>query len=242
MSETDTEGRAGPGFPSTCWSRIQADGDDAALETLARGYWRPIHAYLRRALRRGDDEARDLAQDFFVWMIETGFVRKADPARGRFRAFLKTALRRYVTDGDRRRAAAKRGGGRRFVPLAGGESDSVAFELPANDRAPDAILDDAWRAEVIVTALQRVEERLARDGRSVVYAVFRDYFLDPQDGVDYAAVAARHGLSNADVSNHLQRAKALYRAELRAAVADTTQSPGDLEEELAWLLGPRGPR
>lgn len=224
-------------FPSTCWSRIRPEGDadEAALETLARGYWRPIHAYLRQALRRDDDEARDLTQDFFVWMIETGFVRKADPARGRFRAFLKTALRNYVTDGDRRSAASKRGGDRRFVPLGG--DDSAAWELPSNERAPEVILDDAWRAEVISAALRRVEERLTRDGRGVVFAVFRDYFLDPQDDVDYAAVAARHGVSTVDVSNHLQRAKALYRAELRAAVADTTQTPKDLAEELAWLLG-----
>src|SRR5262249_30986876 len=116
-------------FPSTCWSRIEQD-TTAALETLAQRYWRPIHAYLRRALSRNDADARDLTQDFFVWMIETSFVHKADPARGRFRAFLKTALRRYVDDQDQRARALKRGGGRRFVPLAGDDPTATAYEPP----------------------------------------------------------------------------------------------------------------
>jgi RNA polymerase sigma-70 factor (ECF subfamily) len=227
-------------FPSTCWSRMEADAP-AALEVLAQRYWRPIHAYLRCALRRSDADARDLAQDFFVWMIETSFVHKADPSRGRFRAFLKTALRRYVGDQDARARARKRGGGRRFVPLASDDPTTTALELPSGDRTPDQVLDDAWRAEVIAQALARTESELAARGQERVFAVFRDYFLDPADGVDYAAIAARHGITTTDVSNWLQRAKATYRAHLRALIADTVHGGRDLDDELAWLVR-RAPR
>jgi RNA polymerase sigma-70 factor (ECF subfamily) len=227
-----------PRFPSTCWSRIAADDDGAglerAMETLARAYWRPICAYLRGALRRSDEEARDLTQDFFVWMIETGFLRKADPGRGRFRAFLKTALRHYVTDRARAQAARKRGGGRRFVPL----DEELGLPAAAGG-APDEILDAAWRAQVIRRALAGVQEEFEARGRGVVFAVFRDYFLDPDEGVDYRALAARHAITTTDVSNHLQRAKALYRERLRAELAETVATNADLEGELAWLLEPR---
>jgi len=236
-------------FPTTCWSRIlpagpregedgQGVGDAArereALELLAARYWRPIHAWLRRGLRRADDEARDLTQDFFVWMLETGFVGKADPSRGRFRAFLKTALRHYVADADRRARAGKRGGGLVVLSLDGA---GEPFPVPSAERTPDEVLDDAWRAEVVAAALADVEADLARSGRSVVFAVFRDYFLDPDEQTDYRSVAARHGVTTSDVSNHLRRAKQLYREHLRARVADTVAGPADLRAELAWLLG-----
>jgi RNA polymerase sigma factor (sigma-70 family) len=219
-------------FPTTCWSQVRP-GSEAGLQTLARLYWRPVRAYLRTALARTSEDAADLAQDFFVWMIETRFLEKADPSRGRFRAFVKTALRNYVADGDRRARAAKRGGSARIVPIDAG----AAPDPPSTALAPDEALDAAWRAECVERARAAVEEELRREGREVVYAVFRDYFLDASDEADYRALAERHGISTVDVSNHLARAKKLYRAKLRAVVLDTVRSPEDLEEELRWLFG-----
>ncbi|MEM7203496.1 MAG: sigma-70 family RNA polymerase sigma factor [Planctomycetota bacterium] len=241
MHQRPTATDVGHGFPSTIWSRIlpgEASGERtaAALESLARRYWRPIHHYLRRAMARDDDEALELTQSFFVWIIDTDFLHKADPSRGRFRGFVKAALRNYVADRDREHRTHKRGGDRRFVPLAGGGTDSGAWQLPADEQTPDKILDAAWRTEAIGLAASRLEALLERSGRAVVFAVFRDYFLDPADGVDYRQLAERHGITTVDVSNYLQRAKLLYREQLRAVVADTVDNRVDLDDELAWLL------
>jgi len=227
-------------FPVTSWGRLRPGAGDpaheeAALAALAERYWRPIHAWIRAALGRRDEEARDLTQDFFAWVLETGFLRKADPGRGRFRSFLKTALRHYVTDADRERQARKRGGGRRLVPLQGEGDDE-----PADPRArtPDELLDAAWRSELIRTALARLEEELRREGRERQFLVFRDYFLDPGEATDYRSVAAAHGLTVTDVSNVLARVKERYRAHLKEAVRDTVDDPTELAGEIAWLLGP----
>lgn len=226
-------------FPTTRWSQIRpgaaSDGEReaAALESLAQQYWRPIRAYLRTALAQSSEDSSDLAQDFFVWMLETGFLGKADPSRGRFRAFVKTALRHYVADGNRRKRADKRGGERRFVPI---DAPSV-LDVPDASLPPDEALDATWRADLVARALARVEDELRRDGRDVVYAVFRDYFLDAAPDVDYRVLASRHGISTVDVSNFLARAKNLYRSHLRSIVLDTVQGPDDLDEELRWLFG-----
>jgi RNA polymerase sigma-70 factor (ECF subfamily) len=231
-------------FPSTCWSRIRvgsAEGDERrALETLAQAYARPIVAYLRRALARSGDDAADLAQDFFVWAIETGFLGKADPARGRFRAFLKVALRHYVADQDRQERAQKRGGGARFASLDAGEEELL---LTSPDPTPEEALDAAWRAALVEGALERARLELERRGKGLAYAIFRDYFLDRSSGTDYRALAARHGTTPAGVSNHLTSAKLVYRAELRALALETVRSSADLDLELAWLVNepPRGP-
>lgn len=57
------------------------------------------------------------------------------------------------------------------------------------------------------------------------------------DELDYAAVAARHGVTRVDVSNYLMHAKRRYRATLRDLVAETVTDAGALRDELDWLLG-----
>ncbi len=211
-----------------------------AWETLAREYAEPIRAFLRRALGREASAAEELAQDFFAWMLESRLLDKAEPARGSFRAFLKTALRRYVLDADRRARARKRGGAHRNEGLY--SADGTAREL-VDPRAedPERALDEAWRSELVASALAQVEAKLAADGRNRVFEVFRAYFLDPAPEVDYRAIAERFGIKTTDVSNDLVRAKQLFRQALERRVRETVVDPIELREELAWLLGPTAP-
>jgi hypothetical protein len=66
-----------------------------ALAELCQIYWPPLYGYLRG---RGYDaeKAQDLTQGFFARFLEKQSVGAADPARGRFRAFLLTALKRFT--------------------------------------------------------------------------------------------------------------------------------------------------
>ena len=243
-------------FPTTCWSQVGpgAAGDgagvtDRALERLASRYWRPIRDWLCAELRLDRDAAAELTQDFFVWVIESGFLKKADPERGRFRAFLKVALRNYVRDAHRRATAARRGGGRRFFSIDGpmdgsgaAASDRAAGEPPfdaADPRAlrPDELLDARWRRDLVQTALQELEAELVAEGKSAMFATFRDYFLDAAPDVDYRAVAQRNGITVTDVTNWLTRTKKRFREHLLAIVTDTVRDAAALEDELRWLFG-----
>ena len=68
------------------------------------------------------------------------------------------------------------------------------------------------------------------------FAVFRDYFLHPEEGLDYRAVAEKYGITTVNVSNYLMFAKRRYRIHLRRAVMETVSTPEDLAEELDWLF------
>ncbi len=228
-------------WPTTCWSQVGPGAGERALQQLAERYWRPIRAWLRLELRLERDAATERTQDFFLWTIESGLLAKADRERGRFRAFLKTALRHYSVDAQRRAAALRRGGGQRFVPIDGAAddaSDSAALD-PAHpgEARPDELLDRAWRRELVEAALAALERELAAAGRATSFALFRDYYLDPAADVDYRGLAARHGVTAVDVSNALMRVKRRFRELLRAAVVDTVRDAAELEEELRWLFG-----
>ena len=133
-------------FATTHWSVVLVAGHksspdaDAALATLCETYWFPLYAYVRR---RGHNvnEAQDLTQEFFARVLEKDYVAAADPERGRFRAFLLTAFKHFLSKERDKARAQKRGGGRAPLSLdfASGESRYVAG--PADTLTPDQLYD-----------------------------------------------------------------------------------------------------
>jgi RNA polymerase sigma factor (sigma-70 family) len=223
-------------FPTTIWSEIRAGAGRAAerngaLASLARRYQAPAEAYLRSALGLAREPAHELFQEFFAWMLASDFLAKARAERGHFRGFLKTALKRFALDARRARATQKRGGDAEHESL-----DRVPEPPARAQSAPEDALDQAWRATLIEAAFDRTRLEFERRERGVMFAVFRDSYLASGPEPDYRTLAERHGISTTDVSNFLQRAKAAYRAHLRALVLETVANPEDLGSELAWLV------
>src|SRR6187551_1769575 len=69
-------------FPNTQWTELAhatLHGDQAgraALESLCRNYWEPVRLFI---LQRGwaQDDAPDLAQSFFLFLMEKGMLHRA---------------------------------------------------------------------------------------------------------------------------------------------------------------------
>ncbi len=118
QAQTPVEHASAARFPSTRWSQvIAAGGRDTAdaresLAGLCDAYWYPLYAYIRR---RGysPQEAEDLTQDLFAYLLEHEVLANADPTRGRFRGFLRTICARFLANARDHKRAQKRGGGRR---------------------------------------------------------------------------------------------------------------------------------
>ena len=102
-------------FTTTSWSKIQAARDAPsaearqALEALCRLYWYPLYAFVRR-LGHDADGARDLTQSYFAELLEKGYLEDYDPARGRFRVFLKASLKNFLSKQRDKERTWKRGG------------------------------------------------------------------------------------------------------------------------------------
>lgn len=222
-----------PAFPSTRWSRILLPTGQRDLDELARAYWRPIRAYLAARLRCRDEDASDLTQEAFAWLLQSRLLDKADPARGRFRGFLKKALANFTTEQWRREQAQKRGGCVELLTFdAAGE--------PEDPRAhtPEQALDDAWRRELLLAAQADLQRELEAKGQTVRWALFHAWYLAETEPPDHATLAVRHGITRTDVANWLDHGKRRYRAILRERVVDTVSNEDELQEELRWLFGP----
>jgi RNA polymerase sigma-70 factor (ECF subfamily) len=228
-------------FPSTLWGDVldTAEGDaprrQAAWERLAQRYWKPIYAVIRSAWSKSSEEAKDLTQEFFAWMIETGFPARADAERGSFRAFVKSALRNFLSNEGRDRRRLKRGGQHAILRLR--EELDEGRVRAAEGASADEILRRAWREEILVRAQQILKDVYEREGKETYFRLFHDYYLKGPEAQTYRDLASLHGIQESTVHNYLTDARRRFRAVLVDLVAETVGSPDELRAEINELFG-----
>lgn len=219
-------------FDTTRWSLIAeacSQGEQArpALEQLCRDYHQPVLAYVR-GHGHAHHDAEDLTQEFFVRFIEQGWYSVATPERGRFRALLLTAVRRFVQNSDAHQRARKRGGGMRLVTL----DDSTAAVATGS---PEQAFMQSWLAILIDRARSRLHEEYRAAGRM---ALFEQLWpcLDGRAGSDeLQAIAESLGQRRNTVAVHLHRMRKRLRQMIRLELLATVGSREDLEVELEEL-------
>lgn len=144
---------------STSWTLLRKahDGssDEAALarELLIERYLPAVRRYLA-GLLNNDQVLDDLTQEFALAMVQ-GRFRRADPDRGRFRAYLKTTLSHLVKRYRRRE-------GNQPILLAAEER--LLEQVPAPEQA-DTDFDTAWRDHLLArtwAVLQEIHPRYHR--------------------------------------------------------------------------------
>jgi RNA polymerase sigma-70 factor (ECF subfamily) len=227
-------GGLSPAFPATS-SRfleglhdLSAPEGRASLEELCRRYWKPVYCFVRLFGSSSNEDAKDLTQGFFTWLLGGDVLARYERGRAPFRQYLKGVLRRYLSDARERAGRIKRGGGATFIPIDGdGPALEDLCEDPAGD-GPDDAFDRAWLVALIDHAVERLRATL----RPEPFRVFQE--IDLAAGPDrptYAEVAARLGLTEEQVKRSLAAARRALREEMEAEVRRHTQGPEDFEEE-----------
>lgn len=209
-----------------------------ALDELCARYWKPVYAYLRVGWAKTNDDAKDLAQAFFLWLSESDVLGRFEPTRGGFRPYLKALLRNFVANNDRALGRLKRGGAVRVLSLEG-EIPDVDRLLASPDAVdPETLFERVWRTELIQRAMGRLREACAAENRSVAYSVFEAYDLvAPALRPTYKELAVRLGLSEPEVKKHLFEIREAARRELRAELARSSGGDENLENEWKTLFG-----
>jgi RNA polymerase sigma factor (sigma-70 family) len=226
-------------FPSTSWTlirQVRAGGDLSwrePFERLVQLYWKPAYHYIRVAGRRGVEEAKDLAQDFFARMMERRDWERLDPALGSFRAFLKRALKNFLVDASRREEARRPQPGAFTFAL-----DEQRDRLPVADADPDRLFDREWARTVIHASIQELEGRLRDRGMEKQFEVFRMYCLPGQEGpkLNYAELGERLGLTENEVGKRLVRCRAELREIMVERIRQYVGDEVDVENELLQIL------
>lgn len=222
-------------FETTRWSMVLHAGDTrGALETLCRTYRPPVLDYIRH---RGypADSVEDLAQAFFAQFIEHAWHANADPARGRFRAFLLTALKRFLIDADERLHAKKRGGAMQFRSFDQTATNPSTLDNLAGDQTPDLAFERSWAATLLATAMRRLRTEAEEAGKLAMFDQLREFLGERPDEADYARVAQALNLRRNTLAVAVHRLRHRLRELIRDELAQTTTSKAELEAEIQAL-------
>lgn len=230
----------GPGeFPATQWSLVlqagsRTEGSREALEKLARAYWTPLYAYLRRD---GHDPhgAEDLLQGFFARLLAREDLASVAPAQGKFRSYLLAGLRNHLVSEARREQAQKRGGRHETVALDTGEPERELAGSVAPPVTPEAEFDRRWARTVLERALEQLRAEHAGRGRAALYETLKPGLVGDLDH-DYAQLGQAAGLSAGAVAVAVHRLRQRLRELVRLEVMQTVGTAAELEDELRHLL------
>ena len=251
MADPNTTIAGGREFPETSWSLIanlapaRAGADRAAgLEELCRRYWKPIYCYVRQGFRKSNEDAKELTQAFFLWLVDGEVLGKYAPDRASFRHYLKGLLRNFVRNDAQALRRLKRGGGAKPVSLPDDDVRALDELLPDSKTAsPEDAFDRAWTGELIERAIGRVRAAALEGGDALDAVRFKVYEADelgpPGSQPTYAQVAATLSLSASDVRNHLFAVREQVRAEIRKELRETVASPEQLDSEWTAVFGER---
>jgi len=238
---------AGGGFPRTRHSIVIATRSDdegvrrQAMGILVESYWRPVYKYLRIKWRLASEDARDATQGFFAAVVEKGFFESYDPARAKFRTFLRVCLDRFVSNERKAARRLKRGGDQRALSL---DFESAEGELLRNEIPGDVDVEDyfhqEWVRALLAQAIETLRQRCQRSGRELRFALFERYDVEGPDAdvkPTYASLAAELGVAVTHVTNELHAARGLFREIVLDRLREITASEQEFREEARELLG-----
>lgn len=207
----------------------------AALSQLCQLYWYPLYVFVRRKGFNSED-AQDLTQGFFEDFLARDQVSRADPARGRFRSFLVGSLENFLHNQWRRRSAEKRGGGRIPLSLDAERAEARFAAEPLDTRAPDVAYAVQWARTLLEHATQALAAEWVGNRREGLFPELLAHLWSDPDAIPYPELAARFGLTPVNLRVTFHRYRQRYRELLRDAVAATVADPGEVEDELRFLM------
>jgi len=228
-------------FQTTQWSVVQSAGDltspdaQAALTSLCQAYWLPIYAFIRKR-GHSPEQAEDLVQDFFGGFLEKNYVAKAVRERGRFRSFLRSSVENFLHNVHDRNQAQKRGGGIRLLSLNGQSAEACYLAVPTDETDPAKAFEQRWASTVLQKVWQRLRDEFVESGRSELFEGLQAHLLSDPHSIPYPQLAQQLTLTIANIKTTAYRLRRRYQELLRAEIAQTISHPGEIDEEIRYLM------
>jgi RNA polymerase sigma-70 factor (ECF subfamily) len=228
-------------FATTHWSVVIAAGQNSspdsrqALESLCRTYWSPLYAYVRRRVP-DVHEAHDLTQAFFAELLEKNYVGAATPDRGRFRAYLLTAFKHFLSKEWERVKSQKRGGGRSPLSLDFEFADSNYGIGPKAGLTAEQLYERQWTLTLLARVMQCLAEEFAQSGKQEQFEELKGFLIGDHSERTYAESADRLQTTEAAAKMFASRMRKRYRELLRAEIAQTVTGPEEIDDEIRNLF------
>ena len=228
----------GGSFPTTRWTQLFQIRDSGTphsreqLQALFALYWPVVHGVILREWVRDPQETDDLTQEFFLSLLQRDFSKDLSPDKGRFRHFMKAALKHFLLNRRRDEARLKRGGGARPVP-----ADHPAVADVASEDEVEGF-DRNWARCLLSAAMEKLREFCAASGRGKHFEAFQLHYQPDrtEEALSYAEIAEKLSLPHFDVGNYIKWTRTKLRSIVLELIAEYTGSAEAARRELEDLF------
>ena len=228
-------------FFTTQWTRViaakgESETSRQALGDLCQSYYAPVVAFLRKK-GRSDDAARDLAHNFFAWLLSRDSLANLEPRESRFRSYLLGALKHFLSHQREKSRAQKRGSNITHLPIRDETETSPALD-PADPSTlpPDREFDRQWALHLIRQALVSLQNEWDGASKTPGFEQLRPFLDGNAPHGALARLAAESDLNENSLRSTLHRLRSQFRQHLKAGITPTVDSPNDVTSELRILF------
>ncbi|MBN2684483.1 MAG: sigma-70 family RNA polymerase sigma factor [Pontiellaceae bacterium] len=239
VESTESESN-GDIFVTTRWTMVLAAADrsdpkaERAMEEICSIYWFPIYAYIRRR-NHSPEDAEDLTQEFFRCLCEKHWIADADREIGKLRAFLVTALKRFLAKEWRRACTQKRGGGQHPISIDTSVAENRYESAGTPNLEAEALFDRQWALSLLDLTMKQLEQEYTAAGKTTLFAQLKNGLIMEHQSINYSSMASALDMTEGAVRVAVHRLRKRFRELYRAAVAQTLPPGANLDDELKDL-------
>lgn len=236
-------------FPTTQWNIVETlkvedeEARRAALGEIIGIYGAPLLAFALRHSQgtRTAEDCEDLVNDFFLRCVQGGILARADRARGKFRSFLATSFKYYITNDQRSHQTQRRMPSGGFVSLAVLTKELGPALEPRTTETPEDAFNRVLRRSLFETVLREFAEHCRASGRETTSQLFLLRDVTPvREGTPvrtYRALADACHLPSENAANKMAlAAREEFRGLLLAATSRDCASPEEAHAECEVIL------
>jgi RNA polymerase sigma factor (sigma-70 family) len=194
-----------------------------AWEYFYEHYRSPVAALFRsRGIPDGDVD--DLVQSFFLKAMQQDFLDKADPHKGRFRGYLRTAAHRFAISHFRKSGRRKKVSG----------PNSRLYRSAPPGPSPEEAFDQAWARALLDRSRRKAWTFLASRGK----ARYADPFELRERGLTWQEVADQVGTTPDTARAWVRYVREVFMRCLNEEIAATASGTSSVNLELneLWSL------
>lgn len=175
-------------------------------------------------------------QGFFAYLIDSDFLTRPDPEKGRFRGYLVGALKHWLGSHFERLGAQKRGGGAQIVEWTAEEAERSFALVDQSALDPAEAYEKSWALTLLARALARLEAEQTAAGRAAQFARLKRFLHHTPSRGDYDEAAVALGTTRTNIALWVHRLNQRYAEIVRIEVAATVADPTEVKNEMRHLL------
>jgi len=107
---------------------------------------------------------------------------------------------------------------------------------PTTELTPEKIYERRWVLTLLDQVLVRLRDEYVSGGKRELFEQLRVFLSDAKGAMPYAEASTRTGLTEAATRQAVRRLRLRYRELMRAEIAHTVSSPGEIDDEIQHLF------